>query len=312
MIDRATPKGLVCSLALVPTPGNPGSCQEIRALVTRLQPAVAALFLDPMFWCPHPHHSGPVSAALLEEVISVIPPALPLWVRITGNNADQTIHICQQLESICYRLRYRGPLAWVDTPLLYHSNRGLTEHYQRLLSETGFTLLLDNDPALIGKFAPKTKRKNIRTAVLKKLARQQKLAGLLHRGDLQRSLHYQAAVRGRPDFLIYDGSERRFLERPSASGVVSIGANILPHDWQTITLASLNLDENSQARGSRLRLLWEAGQRVRQSQKYYSLAPNRIIPAVLAAWGLVQWDNQHLDASERKAVEKILEFAPEP
>jgi hypothetical protein len=311
MPSTATPKGLICSLALVESASSPGNYQGLKALIARLRPAVAGLLLDPMFWRPDPHYCGPVSAALLEEVIGLIPPHLPLWVRITGNTAEQTIHICQQLETVCRRLRFRGPLAWVDTPLFYHSNRGLPEYYQILLSRTEFCVLLDNDPELLRKVTGKAKRKNIRTAVLKKLSQQPRLAGLLHRGDLRRGMNYQKAVRNRPDFLIYDASERHFLERPSASGVISVGANLLPHDWRIITMASLNPEESGQTRSNRFRLLWEAGQRVRALHKHYRHAPTRIIPAVLAAWGLVQGDGQSLDPTDRKAVERILHHTPE-
>jgi dihydrodipicolinate synthase/N-acetylneuraminate lyase len=266
-----------------------------------------------MFWCPDANHCGPVSAALLEEVIGLMRPGFPLWVRITGKTAEHTTNICRQLEIVCHRMNYKGPLAWVDTPLLYHSNRGLPDHYRALLSETAFNLIVDNNPQLLRKVADKTKRKNIRTAILKKLSSESKLVGLLHRGgDLRRSMNYQRAVRGRSHFFVYDAGESSFLERPSASGVVSVGANLLPQDWRTITRASLNLDEHHQAQGSRFRQLWETGLRVRTLQKYYSPAPARIIPAVLTAWGLIRENGQSLSPEEQEAVDRILEHIPEP
>jgi dihydrodipicolinate synthase/N-acetylneuraminate lyase len=265
-----------------------------------------------MFWHPDQDYCGPVSAALFEEATTLLPPGLPCWVRITGKSADQTIHICQQLEIFCRRLRFQGALAWVDTPLLYHSNRGLMEHYERMLRESQFPLVLDNDPDLIGRMAGKSKRKNIRTAILKRLAQNPSVAGLLHRGDLRRSLNYQRAVRARPDFLIYDASERHFLQRPSASGVLSIGANLLPAEWRLITQASVGLDERNGAEESRFRHLWEVGQRVRTLQRLYSPAPTKVIPAVLAAWGLLRGGQLPLSADERRAVDLILEQVPTP
>jgi dihydrodipicolinate synthase/N-acetylneuraminate lyase len=312
MTASGVPKGLICSLALVSSPRRQVASEELRALVSRLHPHVAGIFLDPMFWHPDQDYCGPVSAALLEEATTLLPPGLPLWVRVTGKSADQTIHICQQLETLCRRLRFQGPLAWVDTPLLYHSNRGLTEHYERMLRESQFPLLLDNDPDLIGRMAGKSKRKNIRTAILKRLAQNPSVAGLLHRGDLRRSLHYQRAVRARADFLIYDASERHFLQRPSASGVLSIGANLLPAEWRLITQASVGLDERNGAEESRFRHLWEVGQRVRTLHRLYSPAPTKVIPAVLAAWGLSRGGQLSLSADERKAVQLILEQVPMP
>jgi dihydrodipicolinate synthase/N-acetylneuraminate lyase len=307
MSASAVPKGLICSLALVSSPREPVGSDELRALVLRLHPHVAGIFLDPMFWHPDQDYCGPVSVALLEEATTLVPPGVPLWVRITGKSADQTIHICQQLEILCRRLRFQGPLAWVDTPLLYHSNRGLIEHYERMLQESQFPLLLDNDPALVGRIAGKSKRKNIRTAILKRLAQNPMVAGILHRGDLRRSLNYQRAVRARPDFLIYDGSERHFLQRPSASGVLSIGANLLPAEWRLVTQAAVGLDDRNDAEESRFRHLWAVGQRVRTIQRLYSPAPTKVIPAVLAAWGLVHGGQPALSLDERRAVDLILE-----
>lgn len=312
MNNPVTPRGLICSLALVPNPANRSVYRGLESLIARLQPAVEGLFLDPMFWCPDANCCGPASSSLLEETIGLAPPDLPLWVRITGTSAEQTIHICNQLENVCRRLKYRGPLAWVDTPLFYHSNRGLPEYYQSLLADTEFNLIVDNDPHLIRKIGDTTKRKNIRTTVLKKLVQEPRLLALVHRGDLRRGINYQRAVRSRSDFLVYDGGESNFLKRPSASGVISVGANLLPYDWRTITLASLNLEDSHLGQAGSFRHLWEAGQRVRTLQKHYKQAPASIIPAVLAAWGLISGKIEDLTPEEERATEKILEHLPEP
>jgi len=312
MDTTVTPRGLICSLALVPNPKDRGIYLGLESLVARLQPEVTGFFLDPMFWCPGDNYSGPVSSYLLEEAIGLIPPGTALWVRITGTSAEQTLHICRQLETVCRRLNYHGPIAWVDTPLFYHSNRGLPEHYHNLLADTEFSLIVDNDPQLIKKIGDKTKRTNIRTSVLKKLIQQRRLAAVVHRGDLRRSINYQRAVRHRSDFLVYDGAERSFLERPSSSGVLSVGANLLPREWKTITLASLNAEESQSGPADRFRLLWEAGQRVRTLHTYYDLAPAKIIPAVLAAWGVIQQNGKGLTSQEKDAAERILEHMPAP
>jgi hypothetical protein len=312
MRKPVTPRGLICSLALVPNPDNRSVYRGLESLLARLQPAVAGLFLDPMFWCPDAHCCGPASSSLLEEAIGLAPPDLPLWVRITGTSAEQTVHICHQLENVCRRLRYRGPLAWVDTPLFYHSNRGLPTYYRSLLAETEFHLIVDNDPQLIRRIGDTTKRKNIRTGILKKLVQEPRLVGLVHRGNLSRGINYQRAVRSRSDFLIYDGRESNFLKYPSASGVLSVGANLLPYEWKTITSASLNLKDNHLGQASSFRHLWEAGQRVRTLQKNYRQSPVRIIPAVLAAWGLIPEKIEGLTSEEERARKIILEHLPEP
>ena len=312
MNKPVTPRGLICSLALVPSSENRSVYRGLESLLDRLQPAVAGLFLDPMFWCPDSNCCGPASSSLLEEAIGLAPSDLPLWVRITGTSSEQTIHICHQLENVCRRLKYHGPLAWVDTPLFYHSNRGLPEYYRTLLAGTEFNLIVDNDPQLIRKIGDPGKRKNIRTAILKKLVREPRFVALVHRGDLRRGINYQRAVRSRADFLVYDGRESNFLKRPSASGVLSVGANLLPYEWRTITVASLNLEDRHFGQASSFRHLWEAGQRVRTLQKNYRQSPVRIIPAVLAAWGLISENIEGLTSKEEKATEKILEHLPQP
>jgi dihydrodipicolinate synthase/N-acetylneuraminate lyase len=199
----------------------------------------------------------------------------------------------------------------VDTPLFYHSNRGLPDHYRNLLADTEFTLIADNDPQLIRKIGDKAKRKNIRTTVLKKLAQEPRLIGLIHRGDLRRAMNYQRAVREHANLRVYDGGERSFLQRPSTSGVISVGANLLPYEWTTITAASLNLDDSHLEQGSHFRHLWESGQRVLTLLKYYDRAPTRIIAAVLAAWGLIPRTGQPLTSEDKEAIDRILEHVPE-
>ena len=55
-------------------------------------------------------------------------------------------------------------LLLVDTPLLYHSNRGLMEYYKRLLSIIKLPVILHNDPLIIDSLKKPFKRNNIRTA----------------------------------------------------------------------------------------------------------------------------------------------------
>jgi dihydrodipicolinate synthase/N-acetylneuraminate lyase len=97
---------------------------------------------------------------------------------------------------------------------------------------------------LIAKLNRSLKRTNIRTAVLKRLAENERIAGLIQAGDLQRTITYQRAVRARRDFRFYDGDERNFLNSPSVSGVISSGANLLPSEWSEVVTASLKISED--------------------------------------------------------------------
>lgn len=132
-------------------------------------------------------------------------------------------------------------LILVDSPLLARSNRELLNWLDYLGETLGRPLLLCNHPLLVGRSAPQTKRRNIRTAILKRaVAEHPLLAGLIFRGGFKRLINYHRAVRSRPGFPIYDAQELRFLERPSTAGVVSLGAALMPRVWSRVVGAALN------------------------------------------------------------------------
>ena len=125
---------------------------------------------------------------------------------------------------------YDGPVYWIDSPLYYHSNRGLPLYYQDLSASVKEPFLLYNHPSLIKQVARPFKRSNISTGILKELAQIESIIGLIFFGSLDRSRNYQKAVRSRPAFRIYDGEEAHFLTHPSLSGVISVGANLAPRE----------------------------------------------------------------------------------
>jgi len=143
-------------------------------------------------------------------------------------------------------------------PLSYHSNRGLPDYYRELQTIVTVPLVLHNDPGCVH-ITRTFKRHNIRTAVLKELVRIEGIAGLIFSGSLERAHHYQRACRGRKDFRIYDGDEKRFLEHPSMGGVVSVGANLAPGAWERITQSSIQLHAHRENYPDRLQQIWESG-----------------------------------------------------
>ena len=146
----------------------------------------------------------------------------------------------------------------MDTPLNYHSNRGLPDYYRELQTLVNFPLVLHNDPEAV--HTTRTfKRHNIRTAVLKELVQIEGIVGLIFSGSLERSHHYQRACRGRQHFRLYDGDEKRFLEHPSMGGVVSVGANLAPVAWEKITQSSIQLHAHRENYPDRLQQIWESG-----------------------------------------------------
>jgi len=209
----------------------------------------------------------------LEEATTLLHPVFPLGPH-HRKSADQTIHIASSWKSFADGCVSGTPR--LGRYALFTTATGLIEHYERMLAESQFPLLLDNDPDLVGRIGGKGKRKNIRTAILKRLAQNPVVAGLLHRGDLRRGLNYQRAVRARPDsssttpVSVTSSAaerERRPLHRCQS----------LPTEWRLITQASVGLDEGT-ARRRVAPPLWEAGQRIRALQKLYGPAPRKLSP----------------------------------
>ena len=175
----------------------------------------------------------------------------PLFLCPTAQTSEETLALVAAGEKTLGRQPGNPPIFWADLPLWHHSNRKLPQFYEDWGRRSPFPILLYNHPLLISSLNRSLKRKNIRTAVLKRLAENEQIIGLIQAGDFQRTLHYQRAVRGRRDFRIYDGDERNFLNQPSASGVLSWGANLLPAEWQEIVKGALTPTEDP-ARGLKL------------------------------------------------------------
>ncbi len=188
---------------------------------------------------------------LLQGCLEAVDGRKPLLFCSTAQTSEGTLKMVEAGEKIINRIRPNYPFFWVDLPLWYHSNRKLPQFYEQWAKSSSLPILLYNHPRLITLLNRSLKRKNIRTAVLKKLAENKQIVGLIQAGDFQRTLHYQRAVRGRRDFRIYDGDEMNFLNQPSSSGVLSWGAVLLPGEWSEIVRASLTLTEDPE-RGFRI------------------------------------------------------------
>jgi dihydrodipicolinate synthase/N-acetylneuraminate lyase len=128
------------------------------------------------------------------------------------------------------------------------------------------------------------KRKNIRTAILKKLTENEQIVGLIQAGDFQRTLRYQRAARMRRDFRIYDGDEMNFLNQPSSSGVVSWGANLLPANWKEVVMGALTLTEDP---GMGLKL-FKTSQKLKNLSEIMHLNPAAFLKYALYRTGKIK------------------------
>jgi 4-hydroxy-tetrahydrodipicolinate synthase len=185
----------------------------------------------------------------------------PLFLCPTAQTSEETLNNVAGGEQYLGGLPGNPLLFWADLPLWHHSNRKLPQFYEEWGQRSHFPIVLYNHPLLISSLNRSLKRKNIRTAVLKKLSENEQIVGIIQAGDFQRTLHYQRAVRRRREFRIYDGDEMNFLNQPSASGVLSWGANLLPAEWQEIVTGALTPTEDP-AKGLKL---------FKESQKLKSL-----------------------------------------
>jgi dihydrodipicolinate synthase/N-acetylneuraminate lyase len=219
---------------------------------------------------------------LFEKALVVVRGRVPILFWVSGETIEETGDILQRLRKRIEKRAYNGPVHWIDSPLYYHSNRGLPAYYQDLTSSVKEPFLLYNHPNLIKQLARPLKRTNIRTGILKELARIEGIKGLIFFGSLDRSRNYQKAVRSRPDFKIYDGEEAHFLTHPSLSGVISVGANLAPREWQKITASSLHTSGDQKSYPDHLQQIWKTGEYLGLLMEIYSGQPEVVVKEVLA------------------------------
>lgn len=232
------PEGLLIELVTPLTPVGVLDRASLARLVEHVSPWAAALVAGTPGLGEALELPPLVRQELFTALLESKPPTLPLFFGVTGGSLDETLALAQQLERLLAPEAARD-IFWLDLPLWWHSNRGLPQAYAQLSASLARPLVLLNQPHLIRGLAKPLKHLNIRTAVLKKLTNLAGVAGLVYHGELRRFLHYYAAAAARPDFMLYEGDERRFLTRPGARGVVSAGGQLLPQVWHQVAQACL-------------------------------------------------------------------------
>jgi len=225
---------------------------------------------------------------LLEKALVVVRGKVPVLFWVSGGTIEETGDILLLLRKRIEKRAYDGPVYWIDSPLYYHSNRGLPLYYKDLSDSVKEPFLLYNHPSLIKQLAHPFKRNNIRTGILKELAQIKSIRGLIFFGSLDRSRNYQKAVRSRPDFRIYDGEEAHFLTHPSLSGVISVGANLAPREWQKITASSLHTSGDQKNYPDHLQQIWEAGEYLGLLMEIYSGHSGAVVKQVLADADIIE------------------------
>ena len=283
-----SPRGLIIDLI---TPFNRSGDIDGRGMgkqLDRVLPHVQALLLASPYMGEGRNLSAIQRNELLEKALVVVRGRVPILVWISQDSEEKTRETLLLLKKGLELRKYTGQVFWVDTPLYYHSNRGLPLYYENMSSMVRGPFLLHNDPELIGQLERAFKRKNIRTSVLKALSRIESIQGLIFLGPLDRAHNYQRAVRSRVEFKIYDGDESHFMRHPSLSGVVSGGANLAPRAWQKITSSSINLSGKQKEYPDHIQQIWEMGDYLRDLKDIYRHNPVQIVKQILSDIGIIQ------------------------
>jgi dihydrodipicolinate synthase/N-acetylneuraminate lyase len=281
------PRGLIIDLITPLKEDGAIDGRGLGQLLDRVLPCVQAVLVASPYMGEGEHLNPPKREELFDKTLVVTRGRVPVMAWISGETADETRATLLLLEKRLRARNYTGQVHWVDTPLYYHSNRGLFDHYEDLIALTRSPLLIHNDPDLIRKRGRPFKRNNIRTSILKQIVDIEGIQGLIFLGDLRRAYNYQRAARHRSHFRLYDGDENHFLRYPSLSGIVSAGANLAPRVWQKVTDSSLHSRETPQDYPDSLQQMLEAGEYLQKLRDLYYAGPVPLIKRLLSAMGII-------------------------
>lgn len=307
MADSNLPRGLIVELITPLTDDGSIDGKGLDRHLERMLESVNAVFISGPRAGEGPGLSMEQRIDLFDKTLVIVGGAVPVMVWITGQDPENTREILSCLESQRDARKYKGAVFWVDSPIYYHSNRGLPEYYNGLCSGSDTPLILHNDPGLIKTADKSLGRNNIRTSVLKELAMITNIGGLIFSGSLDRSYNYRKAVRNRPGFKIYDGDESRFLDHPGLSGVVSIGANIAPVEWGKITDASLNTDTEN-VNPDHLNQIWDIWSYLVNLMAAYAEHSADVIKKVLSDMSVIHDSGAECGEDILKAAKKITDI----
>lgn len=280
------PAGLIVELVSPLSADGRLDGEGLSRLVERVLPEADAIFAGSPDVGESLELPSETRRQLLSQVLAAVRGRVPLFFGITGHSGDETRAWAGAVQEECRLRDYPGAVYLADLPLWYHSNRGLPQFYQDLLTAVPLPFMILNLPAVIGRRAPLFKRRNIRTQVFKKMALLSGLEGLIYQGEMRRFLNYHHAA-ARPGFAFYETDEARFLTRPGAWGVLSAGAQLLPRSWQWVTRACLHPEEVADDHEGRMDL-WERSRRLLEMARLYGPNAAALVKIALTARGVLR------------------------
>jgi dihydrodipicolinate synthase/N-acetylneuraminate lyase len=287
METEGLPKGLIVDLITPLTDSGDIDEEGLSSLLTKVLPRADGILLAGPQMGEGRGLDKALKAELLKAVCACTEGRVPLFFWVSSESAETTRETIELLEGVLESSRYGGAVFWLDSPLFYHSNRGLYQYYHELTANTVHPFVLYNDAGLIELVEKRLKRGNIRTHILSELGSIEKIRALIFRGPLARVNNYQRALNKRPDFKIYDGDEARFLEHPSLSGIISMGANVAPKLWSTITRASLGMLDETGKSPDYVHEIWEKAQLLKELMELYRPNPIWKIKKALSDSGII-------------------------
>jgi len=313
----AAPQGLVADLITPIRSDASIDGHGLARLLERVSPNAQALLLA----SPHTGEGKNLGldqrVELLEKSLVVIRGRIPIFAWISQDTEEKTKKTLLAMKKVLEKRKYIGQVFWADTPLYFHSNRGLPAYYESICSLVDNPIILYNDTKLIEGLEKPFKRNNIRTAILKELTFLKNIVGLIFLGSIDRAHDYHRACRRRPNFRIYDGDEAHFLQHPSMSGTVSIGASLAPIAWQKITQSSLQLTDDKKKYPNYLQQVWESGYYLRNLKDIYHRMPVAIVKEILSDIGIIEtplctFPTKDVEESKRQAIELMVHHGDYP
>jgi dihydrodipicolinate synthase/N-acetylneuraminate lyase len=304
------PRGLICPLVTPLKTGDVFDASVLDRLIDHVGVGADALLVGDVFWGEGIVLSPETRLEMTCATLDIIRGQWPVLITITCHSMRATRDLLARVEAFVERSGYPGGVFWVDYPLYYHSNRGLPQWYESVVSDTKIDFILGNHAGLVERRRRAIKHKNIRTSVLKKVSQIDKVQGMIFSGSLKRSINYHKAVRPCREFAFYDSDEVQFIRQPSSSGVVAGGSNLLPHAWGEITRSCLNRYDVQQQYTDHTRQMLETGFMLQEFYDLYSNNPAAVIKHMLYVAGVLPNANtasatQPSTLSQNEAVEAI-------
>ncbi|CAB5112408.1 hypothetical protein D3OALGA1CA_2106 [Olavius algarvensis associated proteobacterium Delta 3] len=313
MVDSPSPcpRGLLCPVLTPLRSDKTLDTASLGNLLLRTREVVNGFVLCDPVWGEGVRLPSATRRELVTVSLEIIDGTVPVLVTATGQGPEDTRQFMETVESVVDHMAYPGNLFWVDYPLVYHGNRDLPALFENLASQTPHGWILGNHPGFVSTWKGPTRHRNIRTAVLKKIAQNPAVRGMIFVGSLRRSLNYQEAVRVRKDYIFYDGDEGQFLKNPGTGGLMAGGSNLMPGPWLEIVRSSLNRYDIERQFQRHQQTIWELGIMLSECYTLYSDAPAYYMKKILHRLGLIDGETclerpKHIDPSREQAIDQWL------